>query len=153
LPPGKPERYALAETIGADGFQLLRRIYAPGTPVWVRQIPAIDVLRPVWLQQFYALEKAVGWRVAADLPPSSIMICSPYDAEARYDKKRSTEWIGYRAHLTETCDDELPHLITDVQTTLAPASDFNTPTACRRFRPTWPRATFCQANKWSMRAT
>lgn len=125
LPPGKPERYKLAETIGADGFQLLRWIYATATPVWVREIPAVEVLRQVWLQQFYASEKAVNWRVADDLPPSSIMICSPYDAEARYSKKRSTEWTGYRAHLTETCDDELPHLITDVQTTPAPVSDFD----------------------------
>lgn len=125
LPPGKPERYKLAETIGADGFQLLRWIYATATPAWVREIPAVEVLRQVWLQQFYASEKAVNWRVADDLPPSSIMICSPYDAEARYSKKRSTEWTGYRAHLTETCDEELPHLITDVQTTPAPASDFD----------------------------
>ncbi len=39
LPPGKPERYELAETIGADGFQLLRRIYTPAThwnSAWVR---------------------------------------------------------------------------------------------------------------------
>jgi transposase len=79
----------------------------------------------VWLQQFYASEDTVRWRVADDLPPSSMMIGSPYDAEARYSKKRSTEWTGYRAHLTETCDEELPHLITDVQTTPAPTSDFN----------------------------
>lgn len=125
LPPGKPERYALAETIGADGFQLLRWVYATTTPAWVRQIPAVEVLRQVWLQQFYASEQAVRWRVADDLPPSSIMICSPYDAEARYSKKRSTEWTGYRAHLTETCDEEWPHLITDVQTTPAPVSDFD----------------------------
>jgi len=44
LPPGKPERYALAETIGADGFQLLRWVYATTTPAWVRQIPAVEVL-------------------------------------------------------------------------------------------------------------
>jgi transposase len=74
LPPGKPERYELAETIGAGGFQLLRWIYAPATPAWVRQIPAVEVLRQVWLQQFYASEDTVRWRVADDLPPSSIMI-------------------------------------------------------------------------------
>jgi transposase len=125
LPSSKPERYALAEAIGVDGFQLLHWIYAPTAPAWVRQIPVVNVLRQAWLQQFYASEDAVRWRMAEDLPPSSIMICSPYDAEARYSKKRSTEWTGYRAHLTETCDDELPHLITDVQTTPAPASDFN----------------------------
>lgn len=125
LPSGKPERYALAETIGADGFQLLQWVYAPPTPAWVRQIPAVEVLRQVWVQQFYAPEDTVRWRVADDLPPSSLMICSPYDAEARYGKKRSTEWTGYRAHLTETCDEALPHLITDVQTTPAPVSDFD----------------------------
>lgn len=146
LPPGKPERYALAETIGADGFQLLRWVYAPTTPAWVRQIPAVEVLRQVWVQQFYASEQAVRWRVPDDLPPSSVMICSPYDAEARYSKKRSTEWTGYRAHLTETCDEDLPHLITDVQNTLAPASDFDTPAACPRFRPTWLRGTCCPVN-------
>jgi transposase len=27
-------------------------------------------------------------------------------------------------HLTESCDDDAPHLITDVQTTPAPLSDF-----------------------------
>ena len=53
------------------------------------------------------------------------MIGSPYDAEARYSKKRSTEWTGYRAHLTETCDENYPHLIPDVQTTPAPVSDFD----------------------------
>jgi transposase len=44
---------------------------------------------------------------------------------ARYSKKRSTEWTGYRAHLTETCDANSPHLFTDVQTTPAPVSDFD----------------------------
>jgi transposase len=32
LPPGRPERYALAETMGADGFELLRRLYALDAP-------------------------------------------------------------------------------------------------------------------------
>jgi transposase len=31
--------------------------------------------------------------------------------------------VGYKAHLTETCDGDLPTLITDVGTTIAPASD------------------------------
>ena len=32
LPPGKPERYALAEEIGADGRQLLLAVYAAAAP-------------------------------------------------------------------------------------------------------------------------
>jgi transposase len=31
--------------------------------------------------------------------------------------------VGYKSHLTETCDDDLPHLLTQVETTIAPASD------------------------------
>src|SRR5260370_28146405 len=30
--------------------------------------------------------------------------------------KRSTHWIGYKAHFTETCDEDLPRLITQVTT-------------------------------------
>ena len=40
LPVGRPARYALAETIGADGFQLLGWIYAPTAPHWLRELPA-----------------------------------------------------------------------------------------------------------------
>jgi hypothetical protein len=51
------------------------------------------------------------------------MISSPYDTEAHYACKGSTSWIGYKVHLTETCDQERPHLITHVETTPAPGSD------------------------------
>jgi transposase len=125
LPPGRAERYALAETIGTDGLQLMDWIYAPSSPYWLRDTPAVEILRQVWVQQFYTSEGILRWRPAENLPPSSVMICSPYDAEARYSKKRSTEWTGYRVHLTETCDDDAPHLITDVHTTPAPVSDFD----------------------------
>jgi hypothetical protein len=125
LPPGRPERYALAETLGTEGLQLLQWMYTSPTPDGFRDMPAVEVLRQVWVQQFYIVEGVLRWRQAEDLPPSTIMICSPYDAEARYSKKRSTEWTGYRAHLTETCDEGSPHLITDGQTTPAPVSDFD----------------------------
>jgi transposase len=31
--------------------------------------------------------------------------------------------VGYKVHLTETCDDDLPHLITHVETVIGPAAD------------------------------
>ena len=123
LPPGRPERYALAEAMGADGVQLLTALYAAKAPSWLRNIPAVEVLRRVWVQQFSVVAEVVRWRAAEDLPPSSLLICSPYDAEARYSQKRQTEWTGYKVHLTETCDEDTPHVITDVQTTPAPRSD------------------------------
>ncbi len=131
LPPGRPERYALAEQIGTDGRHLLTAIYDPSAPVWLREVPAVQILRQVWVQQFYAaeLDQSIRWRVAEDLPPAPLLISSPYDPEARYSKKRETEWTGYKVHLTETCDDDLPHLLTDVLTTPATTSDFEvTPT-------------------------
>ena len=125
LPPGKPERYALAEEIGTDGRHLLRQLYDPAAPPWLREVPAVQTLRQVWVQQFYAAppDQPVRWRTAEDLPPAPLLISSPYDPDARYSKKRATEWVGYKVHLTETCDDDGPHLLTDVATTLAPTAD------------------------------
>ncbi len=121
LPAASAKRHALAETIGADGFALLDRIDA--APAWLREVPAVEVLRQVWVQQFYGPAERVRWRAASDLPPSARLICSPYDAEARYAKKRRVVWVGYKVHLTETCDEDTVHLITDVQTTPATTAD------------------------------
>ena len=123
LPPGRPERYALAEAMGADGVHLLTALYAPETPTWLREVPAVEVLRQVWVQQFAVADAVLRWRTADDLPPASHLICSPYDAEARFSQKRQTTWTGYKVHLTETCDEDWPHLITDVQTTPATQPD------------------------------
>jgi len=41
----------------------------------------------------------------------------------RYASKRTTAWTGFKVHLTETCDDERPNLITHVETTTAPVVD------------------------------
>jgi nucleotide-binding universal stress UspA family protein len=125
LPPETPARDTLAEQIGTDGRQLLVAIYDPAAPTWLREVPAVQTLRHVWLQQFYATadEQPVRWRTAEDLPPAPLLISSPYDPEARDGKKRETEWPGYKVHVTETCDDETPNLITDVTTTPATTSD------------------------------
>jgi transposase len=126
LPPGKPERYALAEDIGSDGRQLLLAVDAADAPEWVRQVEAVQILRQVWVQQFYAAAAPtrLQWRTAEDLPPAPLLISTPYDPDARYGKKRDTEWTGYKVHLTETCDDDTPNVITDVLTTPATTSDF-----------------------------
>ena len=127
MPPGKVERYALAEQIGADGRALLTALEEPDTPEWLRWVPAVETLRQVWEQQFVVRadkpEKLV-WRTAEEAPPSTILIRSPYDVEARYGKKRQTEWTGYKVHLTETCDEDLPSLIINVETTDATITDY-----------------------------
>jgi len=125
LPTAKTERAALAAAIGTDGLALLTAVYAATAPAWLRELPAVRTLRAVWVQQYYAPDAtgAVRWREEADWPPSAVLIQSPHDPDARYSTKRDTHWVGYKAHLTETCDEDMPHLITDVQTTLATTAD------------------------------
>ena len=68
-------------------------------------------------------DPCVGWRANDQVPPPGRYIGSPYDTEARYATKGATVWSGYRVHLTETCDDATPNLITNVETTTAAVSD------------------------------
>jgi len=51
------------------------------------------------------------------------MIASPDDLDARYGSKNGTTWTGYKVHLTESCDEESPRLITHVETTVATTTD------------------------------
>jgi Transposase DDE domain len=99
LPKGIEARYSLAETIGNDGMQLLISIYESSTtPQWLRQIPAIEILRQTWLHQYYIdytdvpldTTGKLRWRNAADLPKAGDRFDSPYDTDARYANKRST---------------------------------------------------------------
>lgn len=123
LPKGEEARSAHGEGIGADGFRLLDAVYGEDAPRWLGDLPAVEVLRRVGLAQYYLDEGRVRWRKAGDLPPSGQRIDSPYDPEATFGNKRSTTWTGYKVHLTETCEDDEVHLITNVETTLAVASD------------------------------
>ncbi len=128
LPTGKEAREARALAIGADGAALLAAIDAPTAPAWLRHVPAVDTLRCIWVQNYYREgEPDAGhlrWRTDEQgIPPASIFISSPYDQDAHDAKKNTTQWVGYKVHITETCDDERPPLITNVETTAGPAAD------------------------------
>lgn len=118
LPNLDREREVLANTIGRDGLTLMDAIYTTDSPIWLRNIPAVETLRRVWVEQFYSPNSngLVQWRTTEDMPSSAHSIHSPYDLEARYSNKRSMDWVGYKAHLTEICDDS-PRIITHVHTT------------------------------------
>ena len=123
LPQGQAAREAFAVLVGGDGHALLAALYAPDAPAWLREIPAVETLRRVWVQQFRLEEGAVRWRAADDIPPAAVFIGSPYDEDAHYARKGTTSWVGYKIHVTETCDDGAPRLITHVETTTAPVVD------------------------------
>jgi transposase len=123
LPKGTNERVALAQTIGADGAHLLQAVYACTALPWLRDLPAVQTLRRVWVQQYHANEHAPAFRADHELPPAALLINSPYDIEARYSKKRSSSWTGYKVHFTETCDPDKPHLVIQVTATTATTPD------------------------------
>jgi transposase len=123
LPEGEAERQAFAENIGRDGAALLNGLFDSATPQWLRQVPAAEILRQVWIQNYQWVDGALGWRSSENMPPSARYISSPYDEDVHYSKKRSTSWVGYKVHLTESCEEHLPLLITHVETTSAPISD------------------------------
>jgi transposase len=125
LPKTQSERKALAEVIGQDGFHLWQLIEQSTAWTWLRQVPAVETLRQVWLQQFYVDDGVVHWREKENRPPSGSRVASPYDTEARWSKKRSTYWCGYKVHVTETCEEDRPLLITNVETTPGTTEDFD----------------------------
>ncbi len=122
-PKSKTKREELANIYGEDGLQLLNAVFETSSPDWLRKIPAVEMLRRVWVQQYYLGDDRIRWRTAQEIPPASLMISSPYDSDARYAKKHTTSWVGYKVHLTETCESNQPHLITNVETTPAPITD------------------------------
>lgn len=99
LPGGKAKRHQLAIQTGRDGCRILAAVAGATAPAWLWEIPAMDVLRQVWLQQYTMDEsgKGVIWRDADThgLPPGRALIVSPYDITARHGEKRGLAWSGY----------------------------------------------------------
>jgi hypothetical protein len=122
LPKKEPERKRLAEQIGRDGVRLLRALEDAQAPGATRELESVQVLRQVWPQFYEEREGQVYWR---DGPAQGAQetIVSPYDPDARLAQKRDTAWCGYKVHLTETCEPDLPELIVQVNTRLGPRPD------------------------------
>jgi len=106
LPPKEAEQMALALQIGEDGYELLTWVNVEGSPEEVRQNKATEILRRVWIQEYYQEDETIFWRKPDNIPPGEMRISSPYDPEARYGKKRGEDWVGYKVHYTETCEED-----------------------------------------------
>jgi transposase len=127
LPKEASKREAFAGQIGVDGYHLLDGVWAAESAPYLRTLPALEALRQIWLQQYYRCTvpglAVLRWRTTDEQPPAAVRITSPYDLDARYCSKRDIHWVGYKLHLTETCEPEQPDLITQVLTTPATAPD------------------------------
>ncbi|HEY0700496.1 MAG TPA: IS1182 family transposase [Micromonospora sp.] len=116
LPTSKTKRAELVAAYGTDARTLLRAVYDTATPHWLREVPAVDVLRRVLVQNYVITIDAAGREVIrareADtdgLPPGRTRLTSPYDLDARWAAKGDDRhWNGYKVHVTETCDAPAP---------------------------------------------
>jgi len=116
LPKSQDKRLALAQQIGADGFLLLEALEGPTAPAAARNLSMVQILRDVWRVHYAQENGSPRWRDSQELPPVAERMQSPYDPQAHFSMKRQFGWTGYKVHVTETCDDDAAHLITDVKT-------------------------------------
>lgn len=123
LPKAKEARVEYGQTVGRDGILLLERVYEASAPPHLRQLREVEILRRMWVQQYVVIEGQLRLRDPKEMPRASEQLESPYETDARYATKRQMSWVGYKVHVTETCDEEMPHLVTQVETTGATATD------------------------------
>lgn len=124
FPKAETERALLREQVGTDVAQVLTCIDEPQTPKAVRELAEVALLRQVFAQQYEQQGQQVHWRDGPAVSNED-RIVSPYDPDARSSRKRTLVWLGYKVHLTETCDQDptCPHLVTHVETTPATLQD------------------------------
>jgi transposase len=63
LPKDKAESAQYVLQVGADGIRLLDAVYQPDTPPRLRDLPQVQVLRQVWIQQYWTdADGTLAWR-------------------------------------------------------------------------------------------
>jgi transposase/IS5 family transposase len=145
-PSSQAKRDELALDFGRDAVELLQAVFHPASPAWLRELPAVQVLRQITVQNYLITTDKQGREVVkrreADkdgLPPGRLRLTSPYDTDARYGVKDDILWTGYKLHISETCQDApasektsgrrrrerpaVPNLVTHVATTDATVPD------------------------------
>src|SRR5712691_6309342 len=95
-PASQARRDELAIAYARDGYALLEAVYDSSAPAWLRELPAVDVLRQVLLQNYSrtitggkeVIKRREKEPEGDGLPPGHIRIASPYDTDARWGVKR-----------------------------------------------------------------
>ena len=130
LPRGKAKREAYLLQVAEDGFQLIDHL--PKAPEGVESLSQVRYLKQVWDWYFIRENPPEGPNKGVltvrkkekhELGPVGERPSSPYDEEARYGFKGSDLWVGYRVHVSESCDDHRPRFITNVLTKVASSHD------------------------------
>lgn len=123
FPKGEQAHERLRRQVGEDSWHLLQAVMDEQAPQSVRTCPSVVVLEQVWNQHFERIDGLVRWRDGPSVE-SAERVLSPYETDARASRKRETEWVGYKVHLTETCGEEdTVHLIVQAEITAATRQD------------------------------
>jgi transposase len=112
LPTSTAKRAELVAAYGSDAVVLLRAVHTDTARPWLGELPAVEVLRRVLVQNYVISIDAAGREVIRareaeqdGLPPGRVRLRSPYDLDARWaGKGDDLHWNGYKVHVTETCD-------------------------------------------------
>lgn len=123
FPKEKSAQETLRRQVGEDSWHLLQAASKEHVPQSVQACPSLARLQQVWNQHFERVAGVIRWRDGPSVESAERLI-SPYETDARASRKRETEWVGYKVHLTETCgEEEAVHLIVQAQITPATEQD------------------------------
>lgn len=121
LPAGEQPRDRLGQAVASDGAALLEGIDADPDAAWLNNLTQVQALRAIWAQECVRDQYGTWSLRHGRIVEGANFLDSPFDVDSRWSRKRDTTWRGYKAHLSETCDTDTPHLIIHVETT--PATD------------------------------
>lgn len=123
FPKEKSAQETLRRQVGEDSWHLLQAATHEQALQSVQACPSLARLQQVWNQHFERVAGLIRWRDGPAVG-SAERVISPYETDARASRKRETEWVGYKVHLTETCGEEdAVHLIVQAEITAATRQD------------------------------
>jgi transposase len=105
--------------IGQDAFWFVGQVQAHA-PKKLGCLEQVKLLEEVLSQQYPDGPEAGPLKKR---PSGAKVIESPHEPQVRRGRKRDKEWNGYKLQVTESCDEDLPHLILDMQVGNALSSD------------------------------
>lgn len=114
------ERKEAFKRVGQDIFWLLG--FLKTNRESFLSLPELSVLQTLFSQHFTVEAQEVSLKEKATVGKEKIQ--TPHDPQARYSKKRSTSWTGYKVHITETANEKgFINFVTSVTTTNAAMPD------------------------------
>src|SRR5581483_1372816 len=87
------------QRMATDGEWLWRQLQQFGTPA-LQTLLEVRTLRRVLNEQFRPSRETVSYTATGHYRGN--YIATPYDTDARRSTQRTTQWVGYKLHVTET---------------------------------------------------